>query len=414
VQRTAAVIIGAGQAGLAMSHCLSELGVEHVVLERGEVAHRWRSQSWDTLRLLTPNWMTRLPGFQYRGADPHGFMSIPEVVAFFEGYAAVSNAPVLSGTTVLRIERENGRYRVVTDRGLWIARAIVIATGYSDVPFVPDAARRLPHSIHQIVPADYKRPGQLPPGGVLVVGASASGVQLAEEIQRSGRAVTLAAGRHTRLPRRYRGHDILWWLDRLGILSRPVEGVYSLEASRRQPSMQLVGRVDHATVDLGTLHRLGIRVAGRVLDADGDHVYLDDDLVATAASADIKMAELLQRIDRFIAANDVVAEPPPPFDPTWPIAAPVAPRRLSLRGERFASVIWATGYRRSYPWLHVPVFDARGEITHDGGVTPADGLYVLGLNFQRRRNSSFIDGVGEDAAFIARHVAGLVAGRRVA
>jgi putative flavoprotein involved in K+ transport len=264
-----------------------------------------------------------------------------------------------------------------------------------------------------MVPANYRRPDQLPAAGVLVVGASSTGAQLADEIQRSGRLVTLAVGRHTRLPRQYRGRDILWWLDRLGVLSQHADAVQNIERSRNQSSLQLVGNPDHSSLDLAVLHRRGVRLAGRVRAIDGHDVRFADDLVATTAAADIKMAEVLMRIDRFIATTGIAAEPPEAFTPTWPLAAD-AVEALNLEDERIGTVIWATGYRRAYPWLRVPVFNARGEITHTGGITPVAGLYVLGLNFQRRRNSSFIDGVGADAWAVAQEIVQSVNGMRVA
>ena len=410
---TTTIVIGAGQAGLAMSRCLSELGVEHVVIERGQLGQRWRSHSWDSLSLLTPNWMTRLPGFQYDGDNPDGFMPVPDLVALFERYAALSRAPVIGNTSVVSVERAGHRFRVITDRGGWSANSVVVATGYCDRPAVPAASRGLAASITQVVPANYRRPGQLPTGGVLIVGASSTGVQLADEIQQSGRQVTLAVGRHMRLPRQHRGRDILWWLDRLGLLNQPVEAVHAIEISRRQPSLQLVGKPDRSSLDLGVLHQRGVRLVGRVRDISGHEVRLGDDLVASTAAADIKMAEILTRIDRYISVTGMPAEDPEPFRPTWTIAAR-APERLDLRSEAIKTVIWATGYRRAYPWLRVPVLDARGEIVNDRGFTPAFGLYVLGMNFQRRRNSSFIDGVGADAWEIAEQIARSVAGVRVA
>ena len=411
--RTNTVIIGAGQAGLAMSRCLSDLGLEHVVLERGSLAQRWRSHSWDSLRLLTPNWMTRLPGFQYAGPDRDGFMSVPELIGFLEQYAASSAAPVLTGTAVRRLERSGRDFRVVTNRGVWSAPSVVVATGYCDLPVVPAASRGLASSVHQLVPSNYRHPAQLSPGGVLVVGASSTGVQIADEIQRSGRRVTLAVGRHTRLPRRYRGRDILWWLDALGVLTQGIESVHDVERSRHQPSLQLVGRPDHSTLDLATLRHRGVQLVGRVRGITGHRLSLGDDLVATTAAADIKMADILMRIDRFIATTGVAAGPAEPFNPTWPLADR-APESLDLRRERIHTVIWATGYRRAYPWLRVPVLDAHGDITHKGGVTPEASLFVLGQNFQRRRNSSFIDGVGDDAWVIAREIARSMVRVRVA
>lgn len=411
--KTGTVIIGAGQAGLAASHCLSALGVEHVVIERGKVAQRWRSQSWDSLRLLTPNWMTRLPGFQYQGDEPDQFMRPAALVAFFERYAMLLRAQIFTDTTVQTVDKRGGRFRVVTDRGSWSSDSVVIATGYCDLPFVPSASETLQRSITQVVPADYRRSEQLPSGGVLIVGASSTGVQLADEIQRSGRQVTLAVGRHTRVPRRYRGHDILWWFDRLGILSQRAHEVHNIKASRRQPSLQLVGKTDHSSLDLAVLHDAGVRLVGRVESIDGFRVRLADDLVATTAAADIKMADILTRIDRFIATGGVAASDPEPFQPTWSLPR-YSRATLDLRDEGISSVIWATGYRRSYPWLHLPVLDERGEIRHEGGITPLPGLYVLGLNFQRRRDSSFIYGIGDDAFAIAQHIADQHAAVRVA
>lgn len=411
--RTTTIIIGAGQAGLAMSRCLSGFDIEHVVLERGKLAQRWRNQSWDSLHLLTPNWMTRLPGFQYDGNDPDGFMSVPELIAFFERYASSSAAPILTETTVHRVERSGNGFNVVSSRGEWSASSVVVATGYCDLPFVPSASRRVAPSIVQIAAPDYRRPEQLPAGGVLVVGASSSGVQLADEIQSTGRQVTMAVGRHTRLPRWYRGRDILSWLDQLGVLREGSETVQDIARSRRQPSLQLVGRPDRASLDLAVLCQRGVRLVGRICDIDGHRVSLADDLVATTAAADVKMAEILTRVDQFIARTGVAAAPPEPFNPTWPLAADTS-ATLDLKSERIATVIWATGYRRTYPWLRVPVLDAHGEIVHRGGITPEFGLYVLGLNFQRRRNSSFIDGVGHDAWVIAQAIAQSMARVRVA
>jgi putative flavoprotein involved in K+ transport len=401
VPRTNTVIIGGGQAGLALSHCLSALAIDHVVMERGKLAQRWRSQSWDSLRLLTPNWMTRLPGFHYDGDDGDGFMSIRELVAFFERYAATFRPPLLTETSVHSVDARSTGFRVGTSGGSWVADSVVVATGSCDVPFVPDVSRRLAPSITQIVPAEYRRPERLPAGGVLVVGASATGVQLADEIQRSGRQVTLAVGNHTRLPRSYRGHDILWWLDRAGILDRRV-GPESRQ--HRRPSLQLVGKPDHSSLDLATLHESGVRFVGRVQHIDGHRVRVADDLGATTAAADIKMGDLLTRIDQHIARHGFAAPAPEAFRPTWPLAS-ATPEVLDLKVERITTVVWATGYRRAFPWLRVPVLDAHGEIAHVDGETRMPGLYVLGFNFQRRLNSSFIDGVGADASVIAGRIA---------
>ena len=408
MRQTTVLVIGGGQAGLAMSHSLSARHIDHVVLERGQVGERWRRHGWDSLRLLTPNWMTRLPGFAYRGPDPDGFMPTAELVTMLEQYAASSRVPIETRTTVRRVEPCGDGFRVTTERGQWRADAVVIATGYCDRPAIPRLSARLASWVLQLAPDGYRHPEQLPRDGVLIVGASSSGVQLADEIQQSGRQVTLAVGRHTRLPRRYRGRDILWWLDRLGVLAQEASTVHDLAISRAQPSLQLVGRPDHSTVDLTTLHARGVLLTGRVRGIDGTRVELADDLIARTAAADLKLATIRTRIDEYVRRSGVEADDPEPFVPTWSVAAhPVS--RLDLRRDRIGTVIWATGYRRVYRWLHVPVLDRHGEIMHDGGITTYPGLYVLGLNFQRRRNSSFIDGVGRDAVELARHIAAAVA-----
>ena len=406
MRRTDVVIVGGGQAGLAMSRCLSGLRIDHVVLERGRVAERWRSERWDSLRLLTPNWMTRLPGFQYDGADPGGFMTAAELVRFFERYADAVPAPVETNTTVENIEPSGDSFRVRTSRGVWHTRNVVLATGFSDRPLVPAMASRLDASVHQIVPSEYRNPAALPPGGVVVVGASATGIQLADEIQASGRQVVLAVGHHLRVPRRYRGLDIMWWLDRAGILDETDESVFDVEVSRQAPSFQLVGRPDHATLNLQCLRRSGVVVAGRLSAIDGYRLRFDDDLVKTAAAADAKLAGLLGRLDRMaqITGLDRLIDAPEPFAPLWP-AFLTAPTELHLKATDIGSVIWATGYRRSYPWLKIPVLDVCGELMHRGGITPHPGAYVLGLPFQRTRKSAFIDGVGADARVQAGHIA---------
>ena len=406
------LVIGAGQAGLATSRCLRDRGVEHVVLERGRVTERWRSERWDSLRLLTPNWQSRLPGHRYSGAEPDSYMTMPEVVDYLDGYARSFAAPVEDATSVVSLGALDSGFRVGTDRGSFEAGSVVIATGYCDVPFVPQFAAALPPDVAQVVPTRYRNPGELPGGGVLVVGASATGVQLADEIHASGRPVTLAVGRHTRLPRVYRGRDILWWFDAMGLFDETGAEVFDLELSRRQPSLQLVGRPDRATLGLPKLERRGVRLVGRAIGVDGATVSLADDLVAHTAAADARLARLMLRIDAFAASSGIAAEvgPPEPFRPfVWPAEAPSS---IDLRAERIRTVVWATGFRRRYPWLELPVLDARGEIRHVGGVTPAPGLYVIGLNFLRRRKSSFIDGVGDDARALADHIVACRPGAR--
>ena len=404
MNRVDTLVIGGGQAGLAMSRCLSDRSIDHVVLERGRVAERWRTERWDSLRLLTPNWQTRLPGFQYHGPEPDGYMPMTELVGFFERYAASFRSPIELGTTVLAVEREGPHFRVETSRGNWHACHVVIATAYSDRPFVPPQAQHLSRRIVQIVPTQYRNPAQLPPGGVLVVGASATGVQLADEIHASGRPVTLAVGRHQRLPRTYRGRDILWWLDAMGVFDATTEDVFDVHTSQSQPSLQLVGRAGRS-LDVAILQQRGVKVLGRLIAAEYEHVLFDDDLVATTTASDVKLAQVLQRIDAFISSTPVNAVAPrEPFEATWPSVLGTAKTTVDLRAAGIETIMWATGFARRYPWLKVPVFDEHGEIRHRGGVTAVPGLFVLGMHFQRSRKSAFIDGVGNDAAFLADRI----------
>jgi putative flavoprotein involved in K+ transport len=400
MQRIPVLIIGAGQAGLAMSHCLSARGVAHVVLERGRIAERWRSERWDSLRLLTPNWMTRLPGWSYRGAEPDGFMAAQDFVRTLEAYAAAARAPVESGVTVQAVRRVPHGYRVETNLGRWEAEAVVIATGHCDRPARPAWAHALPASIRQVTSSDYRNPAQLPEGGVLVVGASATGVQLAEEIQHSGRQVHLSVGRHNRLPRHYRGLDIWCWLERTGLLDERTTQIADLTRARRQPSFQLAGRPEDGTIDLGTLQAAGVRLLGRAVAAEGDVLGLENDLRETVWAAQRAMERLLAHIDRIADA----AGAPREFGAAQRIPVEDSPTALDLEAEGIGSVVWATGYRRDYRWLQVPVLDSAGEIIHRGGVTPAPGLFVLGLRLMRRRRSNLIGGVGQDAAELAEEI----------
>jgi len=259
------VIVGAGPAGLAMSHHLTDAGIDHVVLERGAVANSWRTERWDSLRLLTPAWMTELPGHRAGNGDPDGFMTAAETVAFVDGYRNRFDPPVLTNVAVTSVRRTATGFDVATDAGEWQCDAVVAATGASSEPRVPALASDLPTRIDQVTALEYRRPSQLDPEGeILVVGASASGVQLADELQRSGRAVTIAAGEHVRLPRSYRGRDIYWWMDAIGQLDERYDEVEDVERARRHASVQLVGSIEHADLDLHTLNASGVRVVGRL------------------------------------------------------------------------------------------------------------------------------------------------------
>jgi putative flavoprotein involved in K+ transport len=397
------VIIGGGQAGLAASRLLTEAEHEHVVLERRRVGERWLSSSWDSLRLLTPNWMTRLPHWRYSGVEPDGFMTARQVATFLAEYSRSFHAPVQLNTAVERLQRRGDLFHVVTTNEVWQASNVVIATGWSDQPAIPPLAARLDPSIEQLTSTNYRNPGQLPDGAVLVVGASASGVQLVDELRRDGRAVYLAVGRHTRMTRRYRGHDIFWWLERIGALDRTIDEVRSPADARYEPSMQLIGRKNGINVDLPTLASAGVVLLGRLAGIDGRSAYFADDLHANMRSADERLCKTLERIDRYIAAAQLPEHALPPERPARRMPREL-PRSIDLPSAGVSSVIWATGHRRDYRWLDVPVIGSDGELKHRYGITDVPGLYVLGQRFQRTRRSNFLDGVGTDAEAITQHL----------
>jgi putative flavoprotein involved in K+ transport len=374
-----------------MSRHLSARSIDHVVLERGEVAHSWRTQRWDSLRLLTPNWMTRLPGWSYQGDDPDGYLSVPEVAELVAGYAVESGAPVTAGTTVSSVRPGPDGFEVDTDQGRWSARTVVLAAGVTR-GHVPAVARRLP-GLFSITALQYRNPDQLPDGGVLVVGASASGVQIAEELQGSGRPVTLAVGEHVRVPRRYRDRDILSWLDSLGILDERWDEVDDVVRARNLPSLQLVGA--SRTLDLNHLQASGVRLVGRFAGVRDGVAQFSGSLANVCALADLKLRRLLDTIDDHAGGRGERPEP---------TLVEKHDLGISLGSGEIRSIVWATGFRPDFSWVDVPVFDHRGRLVHEGGVTRWPGLYVLGLPMLRRRRSTFLDGARCDAADLAVHL----------
>ena len=352
--RTTTVVIGAGHAGLAMSRCLAERSIDHVVLERGEVANSWRTERWDSLRLLTPNWQSRLPGFGYEGDDPDGFRTMPETVDFIVRYARSIAAPVRTETNVTSVRPCDDGYLVVTDRGDWICRTVVLAAGACNIATVPALAAGVPPAIATLTPKDYRNPEQLRAGGVLVVGASATGIQLADEIHRSGRPVTLSVGEHVRVPRTYRGKDIQWWMDAAGVLDERYDAIDDIGRARNVPSLQLVGSPERRTLDLNALARAGVRLVGRLAGIRDGKAQLSGSLRNVCALADLKMTRLLDALDEWAASNgvDEQVDAPERFEATHVEASP--PLALDLGRGGIETIVWATGFRPDTSWLTCP------------------------------------------------------------
>ncbi len=400
MKTTDVAIIGGGQAGLATSHSLSPLGVDHVVLERGRAGERWFSQRWESLNLLTTTGMSALPGLPHDGFDPDGFMPAADFARYLDRYAQSMSVPLMSGADVRRLAVEGVGFAIQTTVGNWRARSVVIATGACDHPRRPGVAVALDPRLYQMDAAHYRRPRDLPDGGVLVVGAAASGVQLAEEIQASGRQVTLSVGEHLGAPRRYRGRDFYRWLDMLGILAEPITDPAHREAMLRQPSLQLIGSAGNRDISLATLRAQGVHLVGRLCGTVGRRAEFDDSLEASTELAHARRLKMLDRLDLAIGHSGLPAEAADP-EARMPIIARRDAEAIDLFDRGIRSVVWATGYGRSYPWLHLPVTDSRGELLHDQGALAVPGLFTIGLNFLRRRQSSFIGGCGRDAEDLA-------------
>ena len=398
-----------------MSRCLAERSIDHVVLERGEVANTWRTERWDSLRLLTPNWQSRLPGFGYGGDDPDGYRTVPEVIRFIDDYAKAISAPVETNTRVTSVRSNDTGYRVQTDCGDWQCRAVVLASGACNIPDIPAIAEAVPLSIARLTAQQYRNPARLADGGVLVVGASASGTQIANEIQRSGRQVYLSVGEHIRAPRMYRGKDIQWWMDAAGVHDERYDAIDDIARARRVPSLQLAGTLDRSTLDLNALAGNGVRLTGRLAGIANGKAQFAGSLRNMCALSDLKMNRLLETIDTWIDTwarehgVDGTVEPPHRLPPTKVEEAP--PLGLDLANGTIKTIIWATGYRPDYSWLDLPVLDRKGMVRHDGGVADLPGLYLMGLHFMRRRKSTLIDGAADDARELSEHLASYLDGR---
>jgi putative flavoprotein involved in K+ transport len=354
--------------------------------------------------------MSRLPNYTYEGDDPDGYRTMPQTIAFLERYAEVIAAPIQTHTAVTSVRRSDAGYAVATTRGDWQCQAVVLATGACNIASTPAFATAVPATVCTLTSMQYRNPSQIEEGGVLVVGASATGIQIADEIHRSGRPVTLSVGEHVRAPRVYRGRDIQWWMDAAGIFDERYDDIENLMRARSLPSMQLVGSDDRRTVDLNALTDIGVKLVGRLAGVKDGKAQFSGSLPNMCTLSDLKMNRLLDTIDAWAATNglDTESEPPHRFEPTRVGTSP--PLALDLQNGEFRTIIWATGYRPDYSWLDVPVFDYRGRIRHDGGIVASPGMYLIGIPVLRCRRSSFIDGAGNDARYLSAHLVSYLRG----
>jgi putative flavoprotein involved in K+ transport len=406
--RVDTLVIGGGQAGLAVSRHLAAAGREHLVVERGRVAESWRARVWDSFRLVTPNWTVQLPGLAYDGPDPDGFMGRDELVAHLDRYAVASGPPLRTGAPVERIGPGRGEgLAAVTADGVVEARNVVLAVGGLHAPRLPSFAPDVPPAVLQLHSSEYRNPDGLPAGAVLVVGAGQSGAQIAEELHRSGRRVYLSVGRCRRGPRRYRGHDIVWWLDRMGAFDQVVTD--RARRSAPQHNLQLSGRDGGRALDLRRFAADGVVLLGRLGGGAGGRLRVAPDLEDNLRGADAAAARITRAIDAFVARTGLPAdeadeadEPGPEGEAPPDIGEPV--RELDLRAAGVGTLVWATGYRPDFRWVDLPVIGEDGYPDHTRGVTPYPGLYVLGLPYLHTVKSDLLLGVGADAAHVAGHI----------
>lgn len=397
------LVIGAGQAGVAMSEHLSRLDVPHLVLEKNRIAEAWRSGRWDSLVANGPAWHDRFPGMTFPGSAPDSFVGKEQVADYFVAYAEKFHAPIRTGVEVLHVTRNSGRpgFSVRTSEGVIEAQRIVAATGPFQKPVIPAIAPRS-ERLTQIHSADYRNPQQLPDGGVLVIGAGSSGVQIADELQRAGRKVYLSVGPHDRPPRAYRGRDFCWWLGVLGMWDAAAS-----QPGKEHVTIAVSGARGGHTVDFRALARQGVHLVGMTQAFSGERVTFQPDLAQNIARGDASYLALLDAADAYIARNglDLPEEPEArTFLPDPPcVTAPLS--ELDLADAGVSTLIWATGYVADYSWLAVDAFDERGKPRHHRGVSGEPGVYFLGLPWLSRRGSTFIWGVWHDAKYIADQIA---------
>jgi putative flavoprotein involved in K+ transport len=394
------IVIGGGQAGLAMSYHLSRNNIDHVVLEKNTIAHAWKTQRWDAFCLVTPNWQCQLPGFSYPGNDPKGFMLRDDIVAYVENYAKKIAAPVREGVAVTRLKREDdGRFLLTTTSGELSADQIVLAVGGYHIPNIPRMAERIDSSITQIHSSSYRNPDQLPAGDILVVGSGQSGCQIAEDLHLAGRQVHLAVGSAPRCPRVYRGRDAVEWLDDLGQYDLPVDKHSLKERVRKNANHYLTGRDGGRDIDLRKFALEGMRLYGRLNNIEKGVLKFGNDLATNLDNADRVYNGICGLIDDHIAKAGIEAPAGVHYDPVWqPSATPTA---LDLANSNIKSIIWTTGFQSDWSWVELPMFDGAGYPTHKRGITSADGAYVLGLPWLYTWGSGRFIGVGRDAEYLA-------------
>ena len=412
------VIVGGGQAGLSLSHYLKQRGIDHLVLEKHAPTHAWRDQRWDTFCLVTPNWQCKLPGWEYSGPHPHGFMKKAEIIEYLDGFVKHVDPPLLDHVNVQRVApRAQGGFEVSTSKGEFTAGQVVVASGGYHLPIIPRLAERLPRDIVQVHSEQYRNPQALPPGTVLVVGNGQSGAQIAEDLHLTGRKVVMATGDAPRCARFYRGKDVVDWLADMGYYDMPVHEHPLREGVRDNTNHYVTGRDGGRDIDLRKFAAEGMELYGLLKGLDGDTLRFAPDLVSNLAHADRIYNGINASIDRYIDAHGIAAPPASVYTPVW---QPGHEREsLNLREAGITSIVWCIGFQPDFGWLDAPVFNGRGHPGHVRGVTAQPGLYFIGLPWLHTWGSGRFSGVARDALYLAeqieaRHAAAVAPRREMA
>jgi putative flavoprotein involved in K+ transport len=401
-QHYSVAIVGGGQAGLSISYCLQERGLDHIVFEKNQIGHSWRAKRWDSFCLVTPNWQCQLPGFAYPGNDPDGFMQKDQIVQYIQDYAKSFDPPVKEGVGVSRVRKNAQGFELTTDLGDYSADQVVIAAGSYHKPKMPKMAERLPEAIAQLHSSEYKNPQSLPDQAVLVVGTGQSGCQIAEDLHLAGKKVHLCVGGAPRSPRRYRGKDVVDWLDQMGYYDLSVDQHPQKENVRAKANHYVTGRDGGREIDLRQFALEGMQLHGRVKNIRDRRLEFYDDLKQNLDQADAVAESIKQTIDRFIEQRQINAPLEAAYTPVWQPEQEIL--ELDYAQANIGTVIWCTGYQSDFSWIEVPVFDGKGYPGHDRGVTSVEGLYFLGLPWLYTWGSGRFSGIARDATYLADHI----------
>ena len=398
-------IVGGGQAGLSMSYCLRERGFDHIIFEKNRIAESWRSKRWDSFCLVTPNWQCLLPGFPYNGDDPQGFMQKEDIVQYIEAYAKSFNPPIKEGVEVSSVRKSSSadRFELKTSLGDFTADQVVVATGGYHIPKFPKMAERLPESIVQLHSSQYQNPQSLSDKAVLVIGTGQSGCQIAEDLHLAGKQVYLSVGSAPRSPRKYRGKDVVDWLDQMGYYDLSIDEHPQGEQVRTKTNHYVTGRDGGREINLRNFALEGMKLFGKLKQISGNRLEFQPNLKQNLDQADAVAESIKRTIDQFIEKNQIQAPTEAPYHPAWePIEEPLS---LDCEAANIGTVIWCTGYESDFRWIEIPVFDGKGYPGHQRGITDIAGLYFLGLPWLYTWGSGRFSGIARDATYLADYIA---------